>query len=316
MDATLEHISKKLFQFLHRMDDEANTAYLKRHHAGLASYSVHYKKYKENERSWSERIIELLRDDGISASTEKPYPNLSKRCDIIIEMDNKKLWLEVKSAWKYWCNSKTGKKKKEPNYKGYLFGDRSRNNSSAQDIEKLSHLSKDDADYIGLLIVGFDIADDPIDIEMKQLAEMMKLEEDGWEIYDPEVWPDRNLPECRHNCWFMGKKVSMKEQKLIYSAYCKNCKEDISSSSDQDAAFMFAIEHCKEYNHELVFGMAVHWIEEPKDRETTEHVAYCKVCLKDIAKGTNKDDVLRSAMEHCEETKHELAYGIVVKDNG
>ena len=105
----------------------------------------------------------------------------------------------------------------------------------------------------------------------------------------------------------------MKEQQLIYSAYCKDCNKDISSSSDQDEALKPALQHCKELNHELVFGMAITWIEEPKDREAPEHVAYCKVCLKDIAKGKNKDAVLRSAMEHCEETKHELAYGIVVK---
>lgn len=106
----------------------------------------------------------------------------------------------------------------------------------------------------------------------------------------------------------------MKEQKLIYSAYCKNCKEDISSSSAQDEALAPALQHCRKHNHELVFGIAVTWIEEPKDRETPEHVAFCKVCHKDIAKGENKDCVLRSAMEHCENTKHELACGIVVKN--
>jgi len=103
------------------------------------------------------------------------------------------------------------------------------------------------------------------------------------------------------------------EQKLIYSAYCKNCNKDISSSSDQDKALMTAIEHYKDYNHELVFGMTVHWIEEPKDREAPEHVAYCKICHKDIAKSTNQDAVLRKAMEHSEKTKHELAFGIIIK---
>ena len=104
-----------------------------------------------------------------------------------------------------------------------------------------------------------------------------------------------------------------KEQKLIYSAYCKDCDKDISSGSDQDKALLSAIEHCKKEDHELVFGMAITWMDEPKDREAPEHVAYCKICHKDIAKGNNKDAVLRKAMEHCEETKHELAFGIVVK---
>jgi hypothetical protein len=103
------------------------------------------------------------------------------------------------------------------------------------------------------------------------------------------------------------------EQKLMYNAYCKDCNNDISTSSDQDKALMTAIEHCKKKNHELVFGMSITWIDEPKDKENPEHVAYCKICQKDIAKGENKDAVLHSAMEHCKNTKHELAYGIVVK---
>jgi hypothetical protein len=105
-----------------------------------------------------------------------------------------------------------------------------------------------------------------------------------------------------------------KEKILIYTAYCKNCEKNISSSSDQDEALMPALDHCKKNNHELVFGMAIKWIDDPKvEGEITEHVAYCKICHKDIAKGENKDKVLRSAMEHCETTKHELAYGVVIK---
>ena len=104
-----------------------------------------------------------------------------------------------------------------------------------------------------------------------------------------------------------------KEQKPIYSAYCKDCNKDISSGSDQDRALVEAKEHYKKYNHELVVGMAVHWIENSKNSETSEHVAYCKICHEDIIKSTNKDAVLRKAMEHCENTKHELALGIIIK---
>jgi hypothetical protein len=83
---------------------------------------------------------------------------------------------------------------------------------------------------------------------------------------------------------------------------------------NQDKALIPAIQHCKKNNHELVFGMAIKWIDDPGyEKDMPEHVAYCKTCHKDIAKGKNKGSVLRSAMEHCEKTNHELAYGIVVK---
>jgi hypothetical protein len=108
--------------------------------------------------------------------------------------------------------------------------------------------------------------------------------------------------------------MSNKEQKLIYTAYCKECDKEVSSGTDPDKAFKPALEHCKKHDHELVFGMAVYWIEDSKDKDVLEHVAFCKVCRKNIAAGTNKDVVLRMAMEHCENTKHELAYGVVVKN--
>lgn len=105
-----------------------------------------------------------------------------------------------------------------------------------------------------------------------------------------------------------------KERTLIYTAYCKNCDKDISSSSDQDQALMPAIQHCTKNNHEIVFGMTIKRIGDPEDEKNmSEHVAYCKNCHKDIAKSINTDAVLRSAMEHCEKTRHELAYGIIVK---
>lgn len=213
MDITLEQLSKQLFQYLHQMDDEATTPYRKRNHGGLVSYSVHYKEVKTdnkkwtNERSWADRLACLFRENGIDAGTEVAYPESRKSCDIVIQINDKKIWLEVKSAWKYWCDSKTGEKKKEKSYTGYLFGDAYRSHSAAQDIEKLSHLNKQDANYIGLLIVGFDIVNDPIDIEIKQLIEKMKLQEEGWEVYGPDTWPDRNLPICCYNCWFLGKEV-------------------------------------------------------------------------------------------------------------
>jgi hypothetical protein len=209
MDTTLDQLSNNLFEFLHKMDDEADTPSGCNSHAGLIDYFSYAgladKKYEDG---WNNRLAKLLEDEETSTSREFRYPNNSrKKCDIIIQKDDIKIWLEVKSAWKYWFSSKTGKQEKNSaNYKGYLYGD-GKTHSVAQDIEKLNTLSKEDADYIGLLIVGFDISDDPIDIDMEKLIEKMDLKEDGWEIFGPEIWPDRNHPDCCYNCWFLGKKV-------------------------------------------------------------------------------------------------------------
>ena len=77
----------------------------------------------------------------------------------------------------------------------------------AHDIEKLNMLSNQDADYVGLLIIGFDIANDPIDPDMEHLVAEKRLKENGWSIFGPEIWSDRNHSEYRYNCWFLGKKV-------------------------------------------------------------------------------------------------------------
>lgn len=201
-----------LFQYLHMMDDEANTPYLKRDHGGLVSYSIHYKKYKINERCWNDRLANLLTSKGFSALTEVKYPDSnSDKCDIVIQGNNVKIWLEVKSAWKRWFDSETGnlsEKRRSASYKGYLLGDVHRNHSSAQDIEKLNRLSNKDADYIGLLIIGFDTVDKPMEPDVEKLIVMTELQKQGWQIYGPEIWPDRNYPDCRYNCWFLGKKVA------------------------------------------------------------------------------------------------------------
>ena len=35
----------------------------------------------------------------------------------------------------------------------------------------------------------------------------VNLKENRWDIFGPEIWSDRNHPDCRYNCWFFGKKV-------------------------------------------------------------------------------------------------------------
>ena len=104
-----------------------------------------------------------------------------------------------------------------------------------------------------------------------------------------------------------------KEQKVVHSAYCKNCSKEIASGSIQTEVFMSAGQHCLKEKHEVVFGMSIQWLEDNIPEENiNEHIAFCKICRKNIAVNTNEGKVLRAAMEHCETTKHELAFGVVI----
>jgi hypothetical protein len=105
-----------------------------------------------------------------------------------------------------------------------------------------------------------------------------------------------------------------KEQRVVYTAYCKDCDMDIANSSNQDKGLLLAAEHGQQENHEVVLGMTVKWLDgEIAEKDKNEHVAFCKVCRKNVAVGKNEGKVLRTAMKHCEDTKHELAFGVLVR---
>jgi len=210
----LNQLASDLFKHLQAMDGEANSSAGYCFHAGLNNYSI-YKGLsgKKYENSWNDRLAELLGNNGNTTSREFRYPDSKKKCDIVIKSNNgKSIWLEVKSAWKYWFSSTSGKlEKNSPQiYRSYLLGNSAntlnKTHSVVQDIEKLSLLDSNLADYIGLLIIGFDIQEDPIDPDMEELIETMNLKEQGWKVFGPEIWLDRNHPDCRYNCWFLGKK--------------------------------------------------------------------------------------------------------------
>lgn len=208
MGTTLKGLSNQLFQFLRQMDEEGDTTAGCNSHAGLIDYAAYKglagKKYEE---SWNDRLAELLLNKETSVQREFYYPNSKKRCDLVITNNNITIWLEVKAAWKCWFSSTSGKLETSPSYKSYLFGDKHKTHSVADDIDKLNSLSSDVADYIALLVIGFDAPDKSITPDMEQLIEKNNLREDRWQIFGPEIWPDRNHANCRYNCWVLSKKV-------------------------------------------------------------------------------------------------------------
>jgi hypothetical protein len=196
-DTTLDQLSKKLFEYLHVMDDEAGTPSGKRNHAGLTGQS---------ERNWNDGLKQLLIKDEPNTYREYPYPDSDERCDIVVKTsDSKTIWLEIKAAWKRWFGSDSGEiEESYPN--GYLSGNKG--HTAAKDIMKLDKLDSKAADYIALLIIGLDSSGAPITSNIEKMIEKENLRKKGWNILGPEIWSDRNHPNCRYNLWFLGKKVS------------------------------------------------------------------------------------------------------------
>lgn len=202
-------ISAKLFEYLHAMDDEACTPSGHCSYAGLVDFSG-YKglKARQYEKVWNDRLAELFTESGYCVSREYYYPNSRMKCDLLICTGETKIWLEVKAVWKSWFSSRTGRiETNTAFYRAYLFGDRHRTHSAVGDIIKLAKLRKEHADYVCLLLIGFDSEAESIDNDIAQLATNLRLRENKWHILGPETWPDRNQPVCRYNCWLLGKKV-------------------------------------------------------------------------------------------------------------
>jgi hypothetical protein len=187
------------------MDDESNIEYKNRKHSGLVSY---YKfrnlKSRQYENSWNDRLKELLDTRGLAAEREYRYPDSRKHCDLFL--NDKKIWIETKAAWKSWYDAEKQFQNKNRYYNNYIDGS-SKTHSIKDDFDKLSKLTKQNADYVGELIIGFDNIDEPMDEDITKIIDIMDLKNNGWEIFGHEIWEDRNYRKCRYNCWFIGKKV-------------------------------------------------------------------------------------------------------------
>jgi len=204
----MQKLFTTIFRLLKRMDMEANKL-VRDQHTGLYWYGGYAKpeqKKPQTEACWTKRLAELLREEGYQVKDETQYPGLPKgrknRCDLVIELsDNGKLWLEIKGAWKsYWYS-----RKKQSIYKSYLFyplkpGLMEKSHATALDLEKLEQIRPPYGTCTGLLLIGFDSMEYPMDNDITEFIRLAGLDNSPWEsAYDG--WDDAYRDGERVRCW-------------------------------------------------------------------------------------------------------------------
>jgi hypothetical protein len=154
-----------VFSRLKLMDDEAIDAT----HGGLGLWDYgayaqanNWQRHKGPELACERRLAELLSVQGYAVKRQARYPGLRKRCDLKLTLPcGCSFWLEIKRLNKTWWL----RDRMNPwGYYSYLFyGDqnltallRRHSNSVFDEPGKLGALAPPDADYVGLLLIGFD----------------------------------------------------------------------------------------------------------------------------------------------------------------
>jgi hypothetical protein len=149
------------------------------------------------EDLWSDRLAALLREHGRDAVNQCHYPRTARRCDLVVNDSQKgRFWIEVKGEWREWI-VRPGHVKRNTSYRKYLI-------STANDVDKLLLLRRPDADWIGLLVLGFDRPQEPIlDADLKVIRSRMDA---AWqESYDE--WEDQQWVGFRVRTWFWWRPV-------------------------------------------------------------------------------------------------------------
>ena len=195
-----------LFQALRAMDSEADTI-RNDEPTGLSEYGGHYQPHVARPRTepcWTKRLGELLPELGFPTDVEVRYPNGSrKKCDLVVRLeDGRRLWLELKGAWRdYWAG-----KGNLWIYRSYLLHplveglDASKTHTVPLDLEKLGALTAQDADLTAVLLVGFDRADDPMDADVASLVKLAGLADPPWSGAVAR-WLDSRRDGHRISCW-------------------------------------------------------------------------------------------------------------------
>jgi hypothetical protein len=177
--------------------------------SGLCNVKTRFaaEAYEELEKKLTEETLtswllqKQLQRIGFRVEAERFYPATRQECDLVlIDGDKASFWIEVKYAWKKWCNC-DGTVGRSSSFKGYLLGDFS-HPGTAHDFRKLLTLFPDHASQVGLLLIGLDSVSAPMDSEISLLIEQQRLHENGWQLSHHESWPDRRNETFRINCWF------------------------------------------------------------------------------------------------------------------
>lgn len=203
----IDDFAQTLFKLLRRMDGEAVPT-AKGSPTGLNWYGGHFEPDKKRPRSevcWSLRLAELLPEHGYPTRAEVSYPELPRcKCDDVVSLPSgETLWLENKGAWKdYWL-----KQRRPLIYRSYLLHplveglDASKSHTVPLDLKKLATLTKPLADYVALLLIGFDRDDAPMADDVRELVRLSGLDHSPWTSAEQE-WQDPYRAGANVRCWF------------------------------------------------------------------------------------------------------------------
>ena len=197
-----------LSRIVRQMDDEACTR-VNGCHAGLIDYAAHCGvRTKRYEVPLYRALGRHLTVSGYPTASDVRYSSGSREeCDLVVTLPgDRRLWVEVKQAWKEWFSNRSLSVCTNGFYRSYLLGPKggglSRTHSAAQDFCKLERLSPPRATDVGFLLVGFDAVRDPMDSEVEQMVDMNGFTGRGWMLRLTERWPDRNYSDCGIACYF------------------------------------------------------------------------------------------------------------------
>lgn len=199
--------AQTLLATLRRMDAEAAPT-ANGWATGLNWYGGHREPKKKRPRTevcWSQRLAELLPERGYATRAEVRYPSLPRcKCDNVITLpDGKTLWLENKGAWKdYWIQQR-----RPIIDRSYLLHplvsnlDTTKSHTVPLDLQKLSTLAGHHADYVGLLLAGFDRDNAPMLDDVAELVRLAKLDTPPWSSVR-DNWRDAQRAGMNVRCWF------------------------------------------------------------------------------------------------------------------
>lgn len=178
---------------------------------GLVNVKLQFKEraYGETGKKLSEELLiaRLLRQKlTVAGKRVEPgevlYPRAAstKRCDLVLHLDEgRRMWLEIKLAWKAWFNCEGPPKYENPAYATYLSG-LGRSHSLRHDFEKMLDANLEAGDHRAVCLIGFDFADNPMDEEVAKVVRQAR-ESAPWEIAAERHWPDRRDDRFRINVW-------------------------------------------------------------------------------------------------------------------
>ena len=195
----LAALPEKLFDALHTMDREASV--IRGGPTGLCWYGA--RKTRQTSRHWIPRLTILLNEAGFEVHGQEPYPTGGARCDLTIRVNgNESVWIEIVGAWKDYCR-RVGM---ESLYRATLqFPIEStqpvaRKHKLATDMERLARVSPPQAQHIGVLIVGFDSTQFPMDEDIRELKSRSILGQPPWRVIE-NSWIDPHRDGCSVKCW-------------------------------------------------------------------------------------------------------------------